>query len=102
MRTGAVIHILQTNPGNLTSGHFTPAIYVPGEGITLLPGINGLEFVAKLKARHEYRFVPVLMLTTEASDTCREAGRAAGAKAWMVKPFQPAALCAAVTRLLAA
>lgn len=67
-----------------------------------MPGINGLEFVAKLKARHEYRFVPVLMLTTEASDTCREAGRAAGAKAWMVKPFQPAALCTAVTRLLAA
>ena len=40
-----------------------------------MPGINGLEFVAKLKARHEYRFVPVLMLTTEIQDAKKSEGK---------------------------
>jgi two-component system chemotaxis response regulator CheY len=44
--------------------------------------------------------MPVIMLTTEGSDEKKKAGQAAGAKAWVVKPFQPQQLLAVVTKLL--
>lgn len=65
-----------------------------------MPRMDGITFVKQLKQRAEYRFVPVIMLTTEGQDTKKEEGRAAGAKAWMVKPFQPAQMLAAVSKLV--
>ncbi|HCV76429.1 MAG TPA: two-component system response regulator, partial [Pseudomonas sp.] len=43
---------------------------------------------------------PVIMLTTESDAAKKAAGQAAGAKAWMVKPFQPAQMLAAVSKLI--
>ncbi|OBS09877.1 response regulator [Acidihalobacter prosperus] len=65
-----------------------------------MPRMDGITFVKQLKQRPEYRFVPVIMLTTEGQDSKKEEGRAAGAKAWMVKPFQPAQMLAAVSKLV--
>jgi two-component system, chemotaxis family, chemotaxis protein CheY len=65
-----------------------------------MPRMDGITFVKTLKQRPEYRFLPVIMLTTEAGATRKDEGRAAGAKAWMVKPFQPAQMLAAVSKLL--
>ncbi|AOU98545.1 two-component system response regulator [Acidihalobacter yilgarnensis] len=65
-----------------------------------MPRMDGITFVKQLKQRPEYRFVPVIMLTTEGQDAKKEEGRAAGAKAWMVKPFQPAQMLAAVSKLV--
>jgi two-component system chemotaxis response regulator CheY len=45
-------------------------------------------------------FVPVIMLTTEGNEEKKKAGQEAGAKAWVVKPFQPQQMLAAVSRLL--
>jgi two-component system chemotaxis response regulator CheY len=42
--------------------------------------------------------MPILMLTTETSDDKKAAGKAAGAKAWMVKPFSPSSLLSAVSK----
>jgi two-component system chemotaxis response regulator CheY len=64
-----------------------------------MPNMDGLSFVRAVKARPAYRFTPVIMLTTEFTDEKKEAGRAAGAKAWMVKPFKPEQLLAAVQKL---
>jgi two-component system chemotaxis response regulator CheY len=55
--------------------------------------------VRELKTRPAYKFTPVLMLTTESQEDKKEQGKAAGAKAWMVKPFKPEALVAAVQKL---
>ena len=65
-----------------------------------MPRMDGITFVKTLKQRPEYRFLPVIMLTTEAGQSRKDEGRAAGAKAWMVKPFQPAQMLAAVSKLV--
>jgi len=64
-----------------------------------MPVMNGIDFVKAVKERAAYKFMPVLMLTTESSDKHKEAGKAAGAKAWMTKPFAPSQLVAAVQKL---
>lgn len=64
-----------------------------------MPVMNGIEFVKAVKEKSAYKFMPVLMLTTESSDKHKEAGKAAGAKAWMTKPFAPSQLVTAVQKL---
>ena len=64
-----------------------------------MPRMDGLSFLAAVKAHQNYRFTPVIMLTTEAGDAKKEAGRSAGAKAWIVKPFNPPVLLDAVSKL---
>jgi two-component system, chemotaxis family, chemotaxis protein CheY len=49
-----------------------------------------------------YKFTPVMMLTTEAGEDKKTIGRTEGAKAWMVKPFKPEQIIAAVQKLVMA
>ena len=65
-----------------------------------MPNMDGIRFVREMKKNAAYRFVPVIMLTTEGTEEKKKAGQEAGAKAWVVKPFQPQQLLAAVTKLL--
>jgi two-component system chemotaxis response regulator CheY len=64
-----------------------------------MPIMNGIEFVKAAKALPGYKFMPILMLTTESQEEKKEQGKAAGAKAWMVKPFSPTQLVNAVAKL---
>jgi two-component system chemotaxis response regulator CheY len=64
-----------------------------------MPIMNGIEFVKAAKALPAYKFMPILMLTTESQEEKKEQGKAAGAKAWMVKPFSPTQLVNAVSKL---
>jgi len=66
-----------------------------------MPNMDGITFVQELKKLPAYRFLPVIMLTTEAGDTKKKEGQAAGAKAWVVKPFQPQQMLDAVAKLVA-
>lgn len=65
-----------------------------------MPNMNGIEFVTNVKKDSNYKFTPVVMLTTEGQDAIKDAGRAAGAKAWIVKPFNPTQLLNAVQKLI--
>lgn len=65
-----------------------------------MPVMDGLTFVKTLKTQDRYRFVPVIMLTTVTGQAEMEAGKAAGVKAWMVKPFDKTKLLGAVAKLL--
>lgn len=65
-----------------------------------MPVMDGLTFVAELKKLPEHRFTPVIMLTTEAGEAMKQKGQAIGAKAWVVKPFQPAQMLLAVAKLV--
>lgn len=65
-----------------------------------MPNMDGLTFVRAAKQLPAYKFTPVIMLTTEVSDAKKQEGRAAGAKAWVVKPFQPAQMLTAVSKLV--
>lgn len=65
-----------------------------------MPNMDGITFVTEIKKLPAYRFTPVIMLTTESGEAKKQAGQAAGAKAWVVKPFQPAQMLAAVSKLI--
>jgi two-component system chemotaxis response regulator CheY len=65
-----------------------------------MPGRNGIELVRELRKLPEYRFTPILMLTTESEPQLKQAGKAAGATGWIVKPFNPDTLLAVLRRVL--
>jgi two-component system chemotaxis response regulator CheY len=65
-----------------------------------MPNMDGIAFVQEMKKLAAYKFTPVIMLTTESQEAKKREGQAAGAKAWMVKPFQPAQMLAAVAKLI--
>ncbi len=65
-----------------------------------MPNMDGITFVTQVKAHAKHRFTPVVMLTTEGEDDMKNRGRLAGAKAWMVKPFNPPQLLDAVSKLV--
>lgn len=64
-----------------------------------MPVLNGIEFVKAVKNMPHYKFMPIMMLTTESQDAMREKGKEAGARAWMVKPFTPSQLIKAIDKL---
>ncbi|MFT6589323.1 MAG: two-component system chemotaxis response regulator CheY [Rhodoferax sp.] len=64
-----------------------------------MPNMDGISFVTEVKKLPAYKFTPIIMLTTETDETKKNEGRAAGVKAWVVKPFRPAQLLDAVQRL---
>ena len=64
-----------------------------------MPNMDGLSFLRHLKGTGAYKFVPVIMLTTESQESKKAEGRAAGARAWITKPFQPSTLVEAVNKL---
>ncbi len=65
-----------------------------------MPNMDGISFVKEMKGKPAYKFTPVIMLTTEGSEAMKRDGQAAGAKAWVVKPFQPAQMLDAVSKLI--
>jgi two-component system chemotaxis response regulator CheY len=65
-----------------------------------MPRMDGLEFTRQLRAIPEYKFVPVVLLTTESHTEKKQQGKAAGATAWIVKPFNPDQLLAVVKKVM--
>jgi len=65
-----------------------------------MPNMDGISFLKTIKQDPNYKFTPVIMLTTESQETKKQEGRAAGAKAWVVKPFKPEQMLAAVEKLV--
>ena len=65
-----------------------------------MPNMDGITFVTEVKKHPRHRFTPVIMLTTEGQEAKKEQGRAAGAKAWITKPFNPPQLLDAVSKLV--
>jgi len=65
-----------------------------------MPNMDGLEMVKEIRSLPSYKFVPILMLTTESSGDKKQAGRSAGATGWIVKPFNPDQLLATVKKVI--
>ena len=65
-----------------------------------MPNMDGIAFVRAVKQLPDYRFTPIIMLTTEAQEDKKIEGQMAGAKAWVVKPFQPEQMLRAVSKLI--
>jgi two-component system chemotaxis response regulator CheY len=65
-----------------------------------MPNMDGISFVRAVKQLPSYRFTPIAMLTTESQDEKKQAGKDAGAKAWVTKPFKPEQLLGVVQKLV--
>jgi two-component system chemotaxis response regulator CheY len=64
-----------------------------------MPGMNGVELIREIRKLAAYRFLPILMLTTESAQSKRDEARAAGATGWLVKPVLPERLLAVVQQV---
>jgi two-component system chemotaxis response regulator CheY len=65
-----------------------------------MPVMNGFELLAALRGLDNYKFTPILMLTTEASAEMKEQGKQLGATGWIIKPFDPDKLVKTVERVI--
>jgi len=65
-----------------------------------MPVMGGLEMVENIKEHKEYRYIPIIMLTTESNPVLKAKGKALGVKAWMLKPFNKNKFFMAVKKLL--
>jgi two-component system, chemotaxis family, chemotaxis protein CheY len=65
-----------------------------------MPHLDGIGLTRKLRDSANFKTTPILILTTESSDQMKQAGRAAGATGWMVKPFDPAKLIEVIGKVI--
>ena len=65
-----------------------------------MPNMNGIELIQALRALPNYKFTPILCLTTESSGDMKTKGKEAGATGWIVKPFSPEKLLSVINRVL--
>ena len=65
-----------------------------------MPRMDGIGLTRKLRESPKFSSTPILILTTESSDQMKQAGRAAGATGWLVKPFDPAKLVEVIGKVL--
>jgi two-component system chemotaxis response regulator CheY len=65
-----------------------------------MPKMDGIQLTRRLRALPAYKFVPIVLLTTESQTEKKQDGKAAGATGWIVKPFQPSQLLAVVSKVM--
>jgi two-component system chemotaxis response regulator CheY len=65
-----------------------------------MPIMSGLDLVRNLRKLAQYKFTPIVLVTTESQVEKKQEGKAAGATGWIVKPFEAEQLLAVVTKVL--
>ena len=65
-----------------------------------MPNMDGISLIKELRALANYKFTPLLMLTTESGAEKKTEGKSAGATGWIVKPFNPDQLLNTIKKVL--
>lgn len=65
-----------------------------------MPNMDGITLTSELRTLDSYKFIPILILTTETGTAKKEQGKVAGATGWIEKPFDPDHLIATVNKVL--
>jgi two-component system chemotaxis response regulator CheY len=65
-----------------------------------MPDMDGIELIKKLRSMPDYKFAPIVMLTTESQESKKQEGKLAGASGWIVKPFSPEQLLDVVRKFV--
>lgn len=65
-----------------------------------MPHMDGITLAKELRRLPDFKFTPILMLTTEAGMNKKQEGKAAGATGWIVKPFNPDQLLATIKKVV--
>jgi two-component system, chemotaxis family, chemotaxis protein CheY len=65
-----------------------------------MPNLDGIGLVRKVRSHAVYRFIPIILLTTESQGSRKQEGKTAGATGWIVKPFKPDQLLGVVKKVI--
>lgn len=65
-----------------------------------MPNMDGISLVKQLRILPNYKFTPILLLTTESAPEKKQEGKSAGATGWLVKPFNPDQLLTTIKKVL--
>jgi two-component system chemotaxis response regulator CheY len=65
-----------------------------------MPNLDGIGLIKGVRANPSYKFIPIVMLTTESQDSKKQEGKHAGATGWIVKPFKPEQLLAVIKKVI--
>lgn len=65
-----------------------------------MPNKNGIELIKDVREMDDYKRIPILFLTTESQKEKKMEAKAAGATGWLIKPFVPQKLLAAINKVL--
>lgn len=82
--------------GQLKSGALKPNLFLVDLN---MPGMNGIDLIRQIRTMPAFRFVPILMMTTESQQAKRTEAKSAGATGWLVKPVPPADLLRVVKQV---
>ncbi len=65
-----------------------------------MPNMDGIELIKTVRSMPKYKFLPIIMLTTESQNEKKMEGKNAGATGWIVKPFKPEQLLAVIKKVI--
>ena len=91
--------VVEAEDGRDALSKLTPQVKLVLSDLNM-PNLDGIGLIKEIRANPAYKFLPVIMLTTESQDGKKQEGKAAGATGWIVKPFNPEQLLAVVKKVL--
>ena len=65
-----------------------------------MPNLDGIGLIRELRALPAFKFIPIILLTTESQAEKKQEGKTAGATGWIVKPFKPEQLLAVIRKVI--
>jgi two-component system, chemotaxis family, chemotaxis protein CheY len=65
-----------------------------------MPEMNGIELIREIRKMEAYQRTPILFLTTESQAAKKQEAKEAGATGWIIKPFVPAKLLEAISKVM--
>jgi two-component system chemotaxis response regulator CheY len=65
-----------------------------------MPVMDGLTFIKHVRVLAAYKFIPILVLTTEMDPAKKKIAKESGATGWLVKPFDPEQLLTTIRKVL--
>ncbi len=65
-----------------------------------MPNLDGIGLIKGVRSNAAYKFIPIIMLTTESQESKKLEGKQAGATGWIVKPFKPEQLISVTKKVL--
>ncbi len=91
--------VIEASDGKDALGKLTGPVHMIVTDLNM-PNMDGIELIRNVRANPAYKFIPIIMLTTESQASKKQEGKSAGATGWIVKPFKPEQLLAVVKKVL--
>ena len=103
---GRLRHCTHVRMDNLPLGRHGAFAQLKGQSVQVIitdlnmPVMDGITMIRRIRALPQYKFPPILMLTTESQASTKQTGKQAGATGWIVKPLDPQKLMAVIAKVV--